>query len=66
MKNNNGYQGMKTNNEEFDEDNHHKTTTGMEKETDNHNHMTNMAAVVAHDEGDDEHGTRTEGTGDGL
>jgi hypothetical protein len=34
--------------------------TGMEMET--HNNMTKMA--VAHDEGDDEDGTRTEGAGD--
>jgi len=41
-------------------------TTGMEMETDNHNHMTNMAVVAAHNEGDDEHGTRTKGAGDGY
>jgi hypothetical protein len=52
---------MKTNDEEFDEeDNHYKTTTGTETETNNDNDMTKTAAAV-HDEGGDEHGTRTEG-----
>jgi hypothetical protein len=43
-----------------------KTTTGTETETDNHNHTTNTAAAAVHDEGDDKHGTRTEGAGDGY
>jgi hypothetical protein len=58
--NNNGNQGMKTNNEEFNDDNH-KTMTGTETETDNDNHMTKMAAAVH-----DEHGTRSEGPGNGY
>jgi hypothetical protein len=62
--NNNGDQGTKTNNEEFDEeDNHHKTTTGTETEMYYHNHTIKTVAAE-HTEGDDEHGTRTEGTGD--
>jgi hypothetical protein len=48
-------QGTKTN----DEDNHHKTMTGMKTEM--HNDMTKMTVVAAHDKGDNEDGTRTEG-----
>jgi hypothetical protein len=47
-----------------EEDNHHKTTgTETETEMDNDSHMTKMVAAVAHGEGEDEHGTRTEGAG---
>ena len=49
---------MNTNDKEFDEeDNHHKTMTGMEMETEtyNNNHTTKMVAA-AHNEGDNEHG----------
>ena len=46
---------MNTNDKEFDEDNHHKMTTGTEMETYNNNHMTKTVAA-AHDEGDNEHG----------
>jgi hypothetical protein len=37
----------------------------MEMKTDNDNDTTKTAAA-AHDEGDDERGTRTEGAGDGY
>ena len=60
---NDGDQGTKTNDEELDEeDNHH---TGTETETDNHNHKI-KTAVAAGARRDDEHGTRTDGAGDGY